>query len=590
MMMSTRRYTDTGRRNKDQKQEKETTMSTRGQYTCAGLLVGIAMTYLALVGPSTGAGTPVAAAAPAATPTPRPTPAPTATTAPVALMPAAPGLARNSVARFTFSRHFYHPGEMIQGRITLLDRLCASASACYQGTDWTRAGAPPKACAIRALTCRWVATQPHAPGWFVAHMPISSTVAQTGSDDYYTVVDKSLTVLDGTVTDLTGAPLTPVTLTISGPRTVRLPVDPLGYFSAVLPRGQYTVRLDAGSAAANHWFQTGTRVVTLKTFATVDFTGYDHAVATVSRPWAVPTGVDAVTVTIRALNPFGLPLPNHMVTVNTGGVPALLCAIAPRVGRVEPANVVRGHPLFTPLYQLSDAAGWLTYRAYVGTQAGSWSMTVNDGDVARLAPTVTLARAQAHVSVARGAWLSYFPQRFLTTLYSKKGTAQHRPLSLTQALWAAVQGKTTRTPMLYGANGGFTVPQYGSDVAANQRAMLRWVATYMPLHRLDIAPLTGGVAARYGVVIYAHDHLDRGSDTRVLDAQTLMGIINGKDASAVPATLPTLPQWQALYGKAHLGFGGFAPENGITYNGYPHLPADDNALTTFENSCVALAG
>jgi len=78
----------------------------------------------------------------------------------------------------------------------------------------------------------------------------------------------------------------------------------------------------------------------------------------------------------------------------------------------------------------------------------------------------------------------------------------------------------------------------------------------------------------------------------VLDAATVLAIVNGNGPSPVPlvpGALPTLPQWQALNGGASLGFGGFAAENGLTYGGYPYLPADDASFNLFENACVAPA-
>jgi len=420
-------------------------MSNHGHDVRAGILAGAAAVCLSLLAMRAAVGAPVAAAAPA--PLVAAAAAPTATPVSVTLMPAAPGLAQNAVARFTFARHFYYLGDRIQGRITLLDHLCATAKACYEGTDWTRAGAPAGTCKARALTCSWKVTVATGPTWFVAHMPISSTVAQTDSDDFYTVVDKNQTVLDGMVTDVAGAPIAGVTMTIGGSRTVRLPVDPTGYFSAFLPRGRYTVGLDAGSRAADRWFQPRARTVTLRAFASVRFTGYDHTTTTVSQGAAAPTGLDAITVTVRALNPFGMPVPGHMVTVDTYGADALLCAAAPSTGRLEPQRVVHGTPLFAPVYQTTNSSGALTYRAYIGTQSGGWTVTANDGDVARLSPRTTLAGSRARVTVRPGAWLRFFPQRFMTRIYAKNGASKRVSLSLPQLVLAAIQGRTVRAPI-----------------------------------------------------------------------------------------------------------------------------------------------
>jgi len=87
--------------------------------------------------------------------------------------------------------------------------------------------------------------------------------------------------------------------------------------------------------------------------------------------------------------------------------------------------------------------------------------------------------------------------------------------------------------------------------------------TYLPLPGLEIAPIAAGVGAGYGVVIYAHNHLGQGEDTRVLDTATVLAIVNGNGPSPVPlvpGALPALPRWKALNGDAYLGYGGFAAD------------------------------
>jgi len=164
---------------------------------------------------------------------------------------------------------------------------------------------------------------------------------------------------------------------------------------------------------------------------------------------------------------------------------------------------------------------------------GIWSDAHDDeSDVDCLSPRTTLAGSRARVTVQPGAWLPFFPQRFLTRIYAKNGASRRMPLSLSQLMLAVMQEMTARAPQFTGT--GFATPPYGADVATNQRTMPRWMATYLPLPGLEIAPIAAGVGAGYGVVIYAHNHLGQGEDTRVLDTATVLAIVNGNGPSPVP--------------------------------------------------------
>ncbi len=88
-----------------------------------------------------------------------------------------------------------------------------------------------------------------------------------------------------------------------------------------------------------------------------------------------------------------------------------------------------------------------TGSAGAARMLGIWSDAHGDeSDVDRLSPRTTLAGLRARVTVQPGAWLPFFPQRFLTRIYAKNGASRRVPLSLSQLVLAAMQGTTVRAP------------------------------------------------------------------------------------------------------------------------------------------------
>lgn len=515
----------------------------------------------------------------AASPPPTPTPAPTSTPVPVIAMPPSPGLNQSPVAHFHFSRHFVHRGEKITGAITIESPVCLEVN-CYEGTDWTRAGAPPKACPPRALTCSWTVTQPTGPQWVAARMPISSTLGTTESDDFYTVIDKRQHVLDGTVTDAAGNPFTNVALAISGPRGVHVPVDSNGYYSAILPGGRYTVAIDAGSARADQWFHPRASTITLTDRASANVTGYMQTVITATRPIVDATGLEAITLTVKEMNPFGQGVPGRLLRLTASGPAALICSNIPsHTGLIEPQDVVSGTPLYAPVNQPTDQTGMMTYQVFLGTQSGRLRFSAIDAAVAPTGLGAALSSARATVRITPGHWLTAIPSHWTVTVY-EKGAGKRETLTLPRLIWEAVHGLTVRTPAP-----GLTF-QAAGDPISTQKAMLRWVETYLPLTHLRIAPVSAAAGLSGGVLISA----SHGRDTRVLDSTTLTAIMNAPIPDTLPARLPTLSEWSARIGApTFTDYAGWTGEKGLTYNGFPYLPVNPNLFSSFEASCLQKA-
>ncbi|HZS92150.1 MAG TPA: NucA/NucB deoxyribonuclease domain-containing protein [Chloroflexota bacterium] len=131
-------------------------------------------------------------------------------------------------------------GDFITARIHMFSSW--SPKGPVSGFEW-----PIPGCGKRALVCRWKATPPPsfpAPtgqsAWQILSVPIDNSINNALSQDYYATTG-DITVLDGFVRDDEQHPITNTTVLISGPRSWRAITNLNGHYTAILPKGTYTV-------------------------------------------------------------------------------------------------------------------------------------------------------------------------------------------------------------------------------------------------------------------------------------------------------------------------------------------------------------
>jgi len=479
----------------------------------------------------------------------------------------------NVPVRFRYARHFYRPGETVSASIAL-SPVCKE-TRCFEGTNWTIAGAPSAACLPTALRCTWKLSQPPAMRWLVATLPITTTSGPIDSTDVYAVLDTDQSVVEGTIADYAGIAFTGVSVAIAGNREGTVSADSNGYFNVLLPRGAYTLTVAGGPPQASRWFRPRKIHVTLTDRATASFTEFNQMIVHTTAHAVTASGTGVFTATVQVLNPLGQPIAGRLVSINAGGPPSLVCWIEPSAGLVEPQDVVDGAPLYAPVRLPTDGTGTLTLQVFAGTTAGSWHLTASDTATAALQPGANPSRAQVTVAMPAGTRLAHIPAQWHATVYTK-GRGKVMLLSLPRLIYDAAHGLTTRdgASLLHGT----------TDV----RTILRWMQAYLPLKGLLLAPLSTAGTTASGVLISTWN----GSETRVLDTSLLINMINWSIPIPiyVPKDLPTLAAWQAAqHASAVRAYPGTVPESGLTYNGFPYLPVNVDFFNTFETRCLQKA-
>ena len=525
----------------------------------------------------------------------------------------APAVPQSWVAGFHLSGHIFHSGDTITGTITVKVPGCISPVGpqypCYKGTDWAVAGAK---CKPTALVCSWKAPTA-APNsrfgivdWTVLMLPIANPIGPAVSADYYTVVDKNTFALDGHVRDRLGNPIADVPIDIFGPENRHLTTDPTGYYSALLPRGTYTVDIPSGSIVDNRWFQPRSRTVVLNDFATADFTGADHTEVRFFKnaPGEQPVdtlvadGLDTAKVVVKYLNPLNQPVPNQALRIDTTGPMVLVCSAKPyHNGRIAPTDLINGAPLNLPFTATTDSSGTLTFQVYAGTESGTVDIAADSA--ANLVATDTTAFSHAGLELKPAPWVSSFPTTFNFAFTSIDGSVASE--NLTTLLWAQIKGKLFGNQPLIYANeirGGAAIDQ--------QRTLLRWVDSNNLLSTgestsgqarallpgVEIAPISGPGGTNPAVLFFLHGHRGDNRNTRVLDTNVFNALINAESPAAIAADLhlPTLNEWTAIVGGSTIpDYVQPAPEQGLTYNGFPYLPGADAAYSAFQTQCLPRA-
>jgi hypothetical protein len=505
--------------------------------------------------------------------------------------PAPESLPQSWVAGFHLSGHFFHPGDTITGTITVKVAGCISAIGpqypCYKGTEWSLAGAK---CKATALVCSWIAAGGSAgTDWTVLSMPILNPIGSAESADYYTIVDKNTFALDGHVLDTVGNPIAGVAVDIIGKENRHLTTDPTGYYSALLPRGTYTVDVSTGSSFDSHWFQPRSRTVVLQDFATADFTGTDHTEVQFKDHALVADGLQTTTVTIKYLNPLNQPVPNQALRIDTSGPKVLVCSMVPNhIGRIAPTDLINGEPLNLPDTATTDAQGTLTYQVYAGTESGTVDIAADPAG--NSAATDTQAFSHDSLDLKSAPALSRFPMSFKISYKTSNGELVPRE-NLTTLLWADLHGKILgRPPVSFSEVSGAAITE--------QQTMLRWIANDLlspgyegaPLAGVEITPISGPGGTNPAVLLFLPGRPSDDRNTRVLDANVFNALIGASSSDYIPADLPTRSEWTSLVGGTTIDdYVQPAPEQGLTYHGFPYLPGPDAAFNAFGTQCLQRA-
>jgi len=541
----------------------------------------IAFVQLGSVGTPAGAGSPRTGLA--ATMAPVLTPSPTPSAVAVSQLGPTPPSVVSSPVSFTYSRHYYRPGDMVTASIHINTAECRIIS-CYVGAPWTTAGAPAGRCSPHGARCSWplLAATPLYQ-WQSASMAITTTQGTIRSSDFYAVLPRSQSVLETRVSTVADLPYAGLMIRVNGPVSATLTSDSNGFAIGLLPSGSYRLRLDAGTPAADHWFQPLTQVLSVQGVATAHVVGYNHLQMVVGSRTVVADGTQAVTVTVHSLNPFGQPVAGLGVRAQVFGRETVLCSLTPNQrGYVEPQDVLHGVSRYVPVDETADGTGTLSYQAYFGTEPGVWRLSVHESSLSTHDPWFQRLTVGATVSIKPAHWAPSFPAHFVVRHYEAGMQGATSVVSLSQALWYALHGKTVPAARAQAVVIG---PLNVGDVSGSQRAVLRWLNYYAPLTGLDIGPVFAGGANNWGVAIFVHHHFGQQGVTRVLDTTTLTAVLTAVKPTQLPA-LPTLGTWAVRTRSPVVqGYGASVVEAGRTYFGRPYLPRTDLDFTTFEANC-----
>lgn len=558
----------------------------RGRWLPLILAAGLIAPALPWGGES-AAGTPAPIAAPAPTaaltPTPAATLAPTPTPVAVSLLGPTPYYAATGMVSFAYSRHYYRPGDTVAAAVHVNTAECRIL-ACYVGATWTAVGAPPGHCRPAAVRCSWplpAATPLYQ--WQGGRLSITTTLGSLESADFYAVIPRSQSVLETRVTDVSGNPYAGLAVRANGPISATLTSDSNGFAVGLVPSGSYRTRLDPGTPTAGRWFRPLARSLSVRGVATAHVVGYNHLQIVAGRRSVVADGVQAVTVTVRGLNPFGQPVAGMGVRAHVSGLGAVLCSLTPnQLGYLEPQDVIGGMPRYVPVAETADGTGTLSYRAYFGTEPGTWRLSIRDGSLGVRDPWLGRLTVSTSVRARPARWATSFPTRLAVGLYGARGRRTTVVIPLSQALWHALRGETV-PPALKQAVAVTALNV--ADVAGSQKAVLRWLDYYAPLRGLEIGPVFAAGANNWGVAIFLHHRFGQRAVTRILDANTLATILAAVTPRRLPA-LPTLAAWAArTHSTVVRGYGAPVAEAGLTYYGMPYLPRTDPDLASFEASC-----
>lgn len=512
---------------------------------------------------------------------PAPSLTPTAVT--VSQLGSTPPSVVSSPVSFTYSRHYYRPGDTVTASIHINTAECRILS-CYVGASWTTVGAPAGRCPPHAARCSWpLSAATPLYQWQSTSMAITTTQGMVQSSDFYAVLPRTQSVLETRVSTVADLPYAGLLIRVNGPVSATLTSDANGLAIGLLPPGSYHLRLDAGTSAANHWFRPLTQVLSVRGVATAHVVGYNHLQMVVGSRTVVADGTQAVTVTVHSLNPFDQPVAGLGVRAQVSGREAVLCSLTPNQrGYVEPQDVLHDVSRYVPVDETADGTGTLSYQAYFGTEPGVWRLSVHESSLNTHDPWFRRLTVGATVSIKPAPWAPSFPPHFVVRHYEAGMQGARSVVSLSQALWYALHGKTVPAAQAQAVVIG---PLNVGDVAGSQKAVLRWLNYYAPLMGLEIGPVFAGGSNNWGVAIFVHHHFGQQATTRILDALTLTSILTALKPAQLPV-VPTLGAWAVRTRSPVVqGYGASVVEDGRTYFGQPYLPRTDLDFTTFEAAC-----
>lgn len=513
------------------------------------------------------------------------TPTPTLTPVPVALLSNTPAYGTNGPVAFSFSRHVYHPGELVTAAMHLTTRQCILLH-CYKGTTWSAAGAPLNHCRASALNCTWkVALTTPLYQWQSAQLSITTTLGQVQASDFFAVIPRFASALETRIIDPSGAPYGSVPIQLRGPISATLTTDPNGFAIGLLPNGRYQVRVAPLAPATTRWFRPQSQSVTVHTDTQARIIGYNHLQVLSSTQSVPANAMSVMTMTVRASNALGQPYPGLAIQVQSSGPAAVLCSLSsPPYGYVEPQLGANASPLYLPVAQATDGSGSRPFEVFTGSKPGALRFTFQDAALSPHDPWLSRLTTTATIHVQPVHWATFFPAHVTAKLFDSRGHGTRAVLSWSQLIWQALHGKTV--PFAIKQASGLTIVSTNpTDGVSSQKALLRFLASFVPLQGLEIGPVVAGAPNNWGVALFVHQQLNHTQETHVLDAATLASI----EAASTPVGLPSLPtlaQWSAaLVSPVQADYAVPIVDSGLTYYGLPYLPRQDATNTAFETYC-----
>jgi Carboxypeptidase regulatory-like domain len=497
---------------------------------------------------------------------------------------------------FSLSPHVVHAGGTITGTLA---PTCEKRNGDVLGpcpVDWSRTGGaaltPSRGCTPTTYSCTWKVGKDAATQAFsIMTVGITNDQGQGISKDYFAIIGRGSFELAGHVRDLEKRPLAGARVYIAGKLAGKqsgvLTTDTTGQYTAVLPRGSYTVTVQASRSTAvfapvssRDCRPSGPSCrVSLTQDRTADFRADQRQHVTLDfDPGAIPAdGMSFAAMLITDTNALGEPIGHQAISVSPplGDPPYLICAPG---GRPYPASFPASGSVLGASYRTTtDASGQIAATVVAGTQSGdfaSWAEV--PGSTAR---SENAFKSLALTGGPGGAVPESLASNIRTAVTAERGTAGgYLALASALSLTNAGSAQALLLDMLVRFKAAGAVPQLSS-------------VDFAPIHSAS-----GGA----GIVFYPRGTprariLSLGLNARVLDVGELLKSSGG--SVTFPDDYPTLAAWEFTgefpRGQALAGRLQRTPGEELAYFGLPYPPPEGTVnaggrlgRNTYDQQCV----
>jgi hypothetical protein len=261
---------------------------------------------------------------------------------------------------------------------------CSSVKG--QSWRWTFHGVAVPGCAVNATKC--VLRSPTPTAEWEPFCAVGTTGGLT-SCDYVEILPKGLFDLSGTVSSAADpSQAAGVTVHASGPGGGQTTLtDSHGNYAFAEKSGRYTVTVRPGGGAGTKVTPPSRTVSVHADLTGVDFrlgADVDHVSVTVSPAGVPASGTGMADITITDRDGQGVPVAGKVVKIEPPieyQAPGLVCDDSARL--VYPSRLSDGTLLGSSFTRVTDGAGQIHLRAFLGTVAGAWAINAGEPDEPR---------------------------------------------------------------------------------------------------------------------------------------------------------------------------------------------------------------